>query len=122
MNWHDPVQVILAYAMFSMLASVVLYSISLAVSRFVFGGYIKRRHPALWEALASADARVTVRVLASDVSDAMHEFRTRSVDDHGDPRIGTLRRFCRAWTRVSMSLAALTLVLAIAAFIVAATK
>ena len=106
----DPFGVVVAALI---IGGVFVYQVALIFSRFVFGGYLKRRHREKWNELCSIDARAASDWISSDATRDMYRFRTKSRENLGDPQIHRLR-----WISKVLYSLALLLILAAGGVIV----
>jgi hypothetical protein len=84
---------ILALAGFVLLVIVVVTILAAWVySRFFFSGYIKKYHRNKWDELVFTDKLLWPEFFSFDITSEMHDFRVKSNDSLGDPRVAQIRR------------------------------
>lgn len=71
---------------------VALITAAWICSRFVFSGYLKKHHREKWEQLVVTDNFMGPYLTSFDITPEMNDFRVKSTDDLGDPRVAKIRR------------------------------
>ncbi len=71
-------------------------------SRFVFSGYLKKCHRIKWEELVLTDHFFGPSFNAFDITPEMCDFRMKSNDNLGDPRVQQIRRISVILFRVGI--------------------
>lgn len=94
---------ILAISYFVLLVlDIVTVFAAYVYSRFVFSGYLKKRHRTKWKELVLTDHLFGLNFFAFDKSPEMYDFRVKSNDNLGDLRVQQIRRISIILFRVGM--------------------
>lgn len=68
--------------------------IAFVLARFRFGGYLRRKHPTVWDELVRRGSRTDAAGLrlSFDATPELAEFRVASTDDLRDPELAARRK------------------------------
>ena len=95
---------ILALALFCyFIIDVAVIIAAWIYSRFFFNGYLKKHHREKWEQLVSRNNFMgLLHLFQFDLTSEMYDFRVKSTDDLGDPRVTKIRRISIMLFRVGI--------------------